>query len=76
VDYLNIIKVLKKSPLAKEGDFFLHSEHKKFALWRYIHITICEKIAPPLFGREKFAPTTAIFLTWATFPVVNKTLIS
>jgi len=24
-------------------------------------IAVCEKIAPPLFGREKFAPTTAIY---------------
>jgi len=39
-------------------------------------IAVCEKIAPLLFGREKFAPTTAIFLMGAIFHVVNQTLLS
>jgi len=56
-----IFAPVRKSPLAKGGDFFMHAEHEKFAPGDLFTITVCEKIAPPLFGREKFAPTTAIY---------------
>jgi len=52
---------VKKSPLAKGGDFFMHAEHEKFCPGDLFTITICEKIAPPLFSREKFATTMEIF---------------
>jgi len=38
--------------------------------------TVCEKIAPPLFGREKFARTHGIFERGRFSHVVNKTLLS
>jgi len=56
-----IFAPVRKSPQAKGGDFFLHAEHEKFAPSDLLTMAVCEKIAPPLFGREKFAPTTAIY---------------
>jgi len=52
---------MRKSPLAKEGDFFMHAEHEKFAPCDLFTITVCGKVAPPLFGREKFTITAANF---------------
>jgi len=39
----------------------MHAEHEKFAPGDLLTITVCEKIAPPLFGHDKFAPATAIY---------------
>jgi len=39
----------------------MHSDHEKFAPGDLFTIAVCEKIAPPLFGLEKFAPTMAIY---------------
>jgi len=56
-----ILAPVRKLPLANGGDFFMHAEHEKFAPGDLSTIAVCEKIAPPLFDREKSASTTAIY---------------
>jgi len=68
---------VRKSPLAKGGDFFMNAAHEIFASGDLFTITVCDKIVLSLFSREKFAPSTATATaTGRFFDVVNKTLLS
>jgi len=72
-----IFTPVKKIAPSKGGTIFSCTPTMKNSPPGYLFtITVCEKIAAPLFGREKFAPTTAIFLTGRFFHVVDKALLS